>query len=99
MKLRMVRLLLAGTVMSGLIGIAQPAFAQDAPPPATPNPPDTATGNQPETTTPVEGQTTVPSTSATGETVRAPQDIVITGTRIPQPNLTSASPVTVVTSQ
>jgi outer membrane receptor protein involved in Fe transport len=95
----MVRLLLAGTVMSGLIGIAEPAFAQDAPPPATPNPPDTATGNQPETTTPVEGQTTVPSTSATGETVRAPQDIVITGTRIPQPNLTSASPVTVLTSQ
>ena len=29
----------------------------------------------------------------------APQDIVITGSRIPQPNLTSASPVTVVSSQ
>ena len=28
-----------------------------------------------------------------------PQDIVITGTRIPQPNLTSASPVTVLSAQ
>ncbi len=32
-------------------------------------------------------------------TVRSSQDIVITGTRIPQPNLTSASPVTVLSSQ
>ena len=52
----------------------------------------------PETAAPVEG-TTAPSTSAAGETVEAAQDIVITGSRIPQPNLTSASPVTVVTSQ
>src|SRR5207237_6814481 len=57
------------------------------------------TGTQPETTTPVEGQTTVPSTSAAGEPVKSAQDIVITGTRIPQPNLTSESPVTVLTSQ
>jgi outer membrane receptor protein involved in Fe transport len=65
------------------------------------NPPDTAggTGSQPETTTPQEATTTVPSTSAAGEPVRSAQDIVITGTRIPQPNLTSSSPITVVTSQ
>ena len=65
------------------------------------NPADTSqgTGTQPETTTPVEGTTVVPSTSAAGEPVKSSQDIVITGSRIPQPNLTSASPVTVLSSQ
>lgn len=65
------------------------------------NPADTSqgTGTQPETTTPVEGTTTVPSTSAAGEPVRSSQDIVITGSRIPQPNLTSSSPITVLSSQ
>jgi outer membrane receptor protein involved in Fe transport len=93
--------LLASSLLVGAGLLASPAFAQDAAQPTTtPSPPDnSATPQVPETTTPVEGQTTVPSTSATGETVRAPQDIVITGTRIPQPNLTSASPVTVISSQ
>jgi outer membrane receptor protein involved in Fe transport len=90
--------LLTTTLLVGASMVASPALAQTTPP-ATPNPPDTATGTQPETTTPVEGQTTPPSTNAQGETVRSSQDIVITGTRIPQPNLTSASPVTVLTSQ
>jgi iron complex outermembrane receptor protein len=104
--------LLAGTILGGALGLAHPALAQTATPPECPpgtvpgtggacNPADTSqgTGTQPETTTPVEGTTTVPSTSATGEPVRSSQDIVITGTRIPQPNLTSASPVTVLSSQ
>jgi iron complex outermembrane receptor protein len=104
--------LLTTTLLVGAGMLASPAFAQDAPainnecPPGVPagtngcNPADTAaTGSQPETTTPVEGQTQVPSTSATGEPTRSAQDIVITGTRIPQPNLTSASPVTVLSSQ
>jgi iron complex outermembrane receptor protein len=91
--------LLAGTALGGALGFAQPAFAQTAPTP--PNPTDTtgAANTQPETTTPVEGQTAVPSTNAQGAPVKSAQDIVITGTRIPQPNLTSASPVTVLTSQ
>src|SRR4051794_18068724 len=112
---RRISRLLAGTVLGGALSIAAPAFAQNAPavtPPECPpgtvpgtsgacNPADTSQGTatQPETTTPVEGQTTVPSTSAAGEPVRSANDIVITGTRIPQPNLTSASPVTVLTSQ
>src|SRR5436190_6143871 len=106
--------LLAGTILGGALGLANPALAQTTPatPPECPpgtvpgtsgacNPADTSqgTGTQPETTAPVEGTTTVPSTSATGEPVRSAQDIVITGTRIPQPNLTSASPVTVLSSQ
>ena len=101
--------LLATTLLVGAGLAASPAFAQNpspAPecPPGTPagtagcSPADTATGSQPETTAPVEG-TTTPSVSATGENVQGAQDIVITGSRIPQPNLTSASPVTVLSSQ
>jgi outer membrane receptor protein involved in Fe transport len=41
-----------------------------------------------------------PSTSsATGETNKPGQEIIVTGSRIPQPNLEATSPVTVVTSQ
>ncbi|MES2147499.1 MAG: TonB-dependent receptor plug domain-containing protein, partial [Pseudomonadota bacterium] len=92
--------LLTTTLLVGASMIAAPAFAQDAAP-APVNPADTAqgTGTQPETTTPIEGTTTVPSTSATGEPVQSAGDIVITGSRIPQPNLTSASPITVLSSQ
>jgi len=112
MKLDFRSRLLTTTLLVGAGMLASPVFAQDAPaatnecPPGVPagtdgcNPPDTsATGSAPETTTPQEGQTTVPSTSATGERVGTEQDIVITGTRIPQPNLTSSSPVTVLSSQ
>ncbi|MBA3669850.1 MAG: TonB-dependent receptor [Sphingomonas sp.] len=105
--------LLTTTLLVGASLIATPAFAQatatppECPPGTVPgvagacNPADTAqgSGTQPETTTPVEGTTTVPSTSATGEPVQSAGDIVITGSRIPQPNLTSASPITVLTSQ
>jgi outer membrane receptor protein involved in Fe transport len=41
----------------------------------------------------------VPSTNAQGAPVKTGQDIIVTGTRIPQVNLTSPAPVTVVTSQ
>ncbi len=82
--------LLATTLLVGAGMAASPAFAQD------PAPADTTA--QPETTAPVEA-TTPPTTNAQGETVRSAGDIVITGTRIPQPNLTSASPVTVLSSQ
>lgn len=105
--------LLATTLLVGAGMIATPAFAQptatppECPPGTVPgeagacNPADTAqgTGTQPETTTPVEGTTVVPSTSASGEPVASAQDIVITGSRIPQPNLTSSSPITVLSSQ
>lgn len=113
MKLDFRQRLLTTTLLVGASALATPAFAQTttAPPECPPGtvpgtsgacqPADTASGagSQPETTTPVEGQTTVPSTSATGEPTRSAQDIVITGTRIPSPNLTSASPVTVLSSQ
>ena len=96
--------LLATTLFVGASLIAAPAFAQapvvDQPDPNGPNnPPDTsAVTEAPQTVAPVEG-TVVPSTNAEGETVESSQDIVVTGSRIPQPNLESASPVTVVTAQ
>ena len=99
MKLDFRQRLLTTTLFVGVGALATPAFAQTTPTP--PNPADTtgAANAQPETTAPQEGQTTVPSTNAQGGNVKGSQDIVITGTRIPQPNLTSASPVTVLSSQ
>jgi iron complex outermembrane recepter protein len=100
MKLDFRQRLLTTTLLVGVSLVASPALAQTTPPTNTPSPPDnSATPSIPETTAPQEGQTTVPSTNAQGENVRSSQDIVITGTRIPQPNLTSASPVTVLSAQ
>jgi iron complex outermembrane receptor protein len=97
MKLDFRQRLLATTLLVGASAVATPAFAQDTNP--NTNPPDTsAVPTIPQTTAPVEG-TPVPSTNAQGETTKRPQDIIVTGSRIPQPNLESASPVTVVTSQ
>src|SRR4051794_9891162 len=89
---------LATTMLTGALAAlvsASPAVAQDASSPASTDAAQAAS----ETTAPVEAQTNVPSSSATGEPVAAAGEIVITGTRIPQPNLTSASPVTVLSSQ
>jgi outer membrane receptor protein involved in Fe transport len=76
---------LTTTVLAGASVIASPVRAQETP--ATEAP-----ATQPETQ---------PAAEEVG-TARTPPkeaDIVITGTRIPQPNLTSASPVTVLSSQ
>ena len=88
----------ASTAMSALLLVqaglfASPALAQDVPPPAETSPTDLSTPSGP-----VEGQP-IPSASAEGEPVEDSQDIVVTGSRIPQPNLESAAPVTVVTDQ
>ena len=112
MKLDYRQRLLATTLLVGASMAATPAFAQDAQapqpicPPGVPEgtdncvPPDTSSvPASPDTIGPVEGISDVPSTSAEGEPVRSSQDIIVTGSRIPQPNLESASPVTVVTSQ
>src|SRR5437764_1879324 len=99
MKLDFRQRLLATTLLVGVSALATPAFGQTTPPPANPTDTAGAANAQPETTAPQEGQTAIPSTNAQGSTVKSAQDIVITGTRIPQPNLTSASPVTVLSSQ
>lgn len=74
--------LLATTVFCGAFGVATPAFAQDS-----------ATQTQPQSG-PVEATTNPQSANGQADD----QAIVITGSRIPQPNLTSTSPVTVVNS-
>src|ERR1700759_668531 len=100
MKLEFRQRLLTTTLLVGASMVASPVLAQTTPPTNTPSPPDnSATPSIPETTTPQEGQTTIPSTNAQGGNVSSAQDIVVTGTRIPQPNLTSASPVTVLSAQ
>ena len=90
-------ILRASTAMSALLlveaGIlAAPAMAQDVPP-------EEGTGaDVSRPSGPIEGQPT-PSTSSEGEPVDSAQDIIVTGSRIPQPNLESAAPVTVVSNQ
>ena len=81
--------LLASTLLVGASALATPAWAQDT---QTVDP-----AAQPPSG-PVEGQPT-PSVSSEGEPVSSGQDIIVTGSRIPQPNLESAAPVTVVSDQ
>ena len=88
----------ASTAMSALLLVqagllAAPALAQDVPPPVETSPTDLSTPSGP-----IEGQPT-PSTSAQGESVESSQDIIVTGSRIPQANLESAAPITVVSDQ
>ena len=78
--------LLASTILFGSFIAATPASAQD----------------QKQDTQPQSGpvEASNPNVSANGNTEAADQGaIVVTGSRIPQPNLTSVSPVTVVNSQ
>ncbi len=67
--------------------LAGPAFAQSQ---GSASPDQTPSG-------PIESQP-VPDTNAEGEATEV-GEVVVTGSRIPQPNLTSVSPVTVIGSQ
>ncbi|HEX8841811.1 MAG TPA: TonB-dependent receptor plug domain-containing protein, partial [Sphingomicrobium sp.] len=93
--------LLATSLLVGVSVLATPAFGQTtaAPvPPPQPTPPTDTT----QPSGPAEGQPT-PTTNAQGAPVTpgaGPSgEIIVTGSRIPQPNLTSAAPVTVVSNQ
>jgi len=81
--------LLATTILVGGTLFAAPAYGQDT---QSADPAD-----QPPSG-PVEGQPT-PTVSSQGEEVQTGGDIIVTGSRIPQPNLESAAPVTVVSDQ
>ena len=107
MKLDFRQRLLTSTLLVGASMLANPAYAQTA----TPNQPGTAQDTQSTVpdqntaTNPAAAQPTgpveaaPPTRNAQGAPVQTANDIIITGTRIPQPNLTSAAPVTVVTNQ
>jgi outer membrane receptor protein involved in Fe transport len=76
--------LLATTMICGALGMATPAFAQND-------------DDQPQAG-PVEAAD--PTVDSEGDPDGQEEgDIVVTGSRIPQPNLTSVSPVTVVNNQ
>ena len=77
--------LLAGTVLYGTIGLAAPAYAQDE------------DLNDPPQAGPAEAAEA--DVSAQGEPREGGETIFVTGSRIPQPQLTATSPVTVVNSQ
>ena len=82
--------LMTSTIIWGALGAAAPAYAQDQ-----------AQVDEPSTG-PVESVTadgtTADNLSADGDAAEG-EAIVVTGSRIPQPNLTAVSPVTVLSSQ
>jgi len=87
--------LLATSLLAGVSLLSSPALAQDM---GTQPAPDTSAAPATDTTVPADGQAT-PATAAPAAPAPSSSEIVITGSRIPQPNLTSASPVTVLSSQ
>jgi len=88
-KTRILNTLLATTFIGGVIGLATPAAAQTTPPADQPR---TGDQTQPQAG-PVEGSPSTTPANGQGDENGA---IVVTGTRIPQPNLSSASPITVL---
>jgi outer membrane cobalamin receptor len=91
MKLDYRHRLLATTLLVGASVIATPPRRRGSRRKGRPTDVTNPTG-------PVEGQPT-PARSAEGEPVEGGQDIVVTGSRIPQANLESSAPVTVVSNQ
>ena len=90
--------LLATTLLAGVSLLSSPALAQDmGSPPATA--PDSSAAPATDTTAPADAQVAAPATAPPAAPATGSNEIVITGSRIPQPNLTSASPVTVLSSQ
>lgn len=80
--------LLATTVFASVALMSAPAVAQTVP------------ADAPANSGPIEGQTSaVAAAPASDATPASSGEIVVTGSRIPTPNLTSASPVTVINSQ
>jgi iron complex outermembrane recepter protein len=88
-KNRILNNLMATTFICGAIGFAAPAYAQDTEEPAAPQ------------AGPVEAADPAVSADAApeGQGQDTEGDIIVTGTRIPQPNLNSASPITVLNNQ
>ena len=110
MKLDFRQRLLSTTLLVGASMIASPVLAKGTQPAAPTCPPGVAPGTNGcvEGATPATPVTTGPQaavppaaigTNAQGAPAVGQQEIVVTGSRIPQPNLETASPVTTVTSQ
>lgn len=78
--------LLASTIAIGAFGVAMPAAAQTAAP---------AVGQTPPTS---DDPSSINAAPESGQIQDAPSDVVVTGTRITGPGLTSAAPVQSITS-
>ncbi|GAA4766017.1 TonB-dependent receptor [Stakelama sediminis] len=81
----------AAPFVLSLAVVAAPAYAQTTTGSTTSDQDSTAVSSQDSTTA-------TPAATAQGAATQG-QDLIVTGSRIPQPNLTSVSPVTVVNSQ
>jgi outer membrane receptor protein involved in Fe transport len=81
----------AAPVAIGLGVVATPAWAQTNA--------DPETGQTQASSGPVEAQAPVASANGDNDGAQTTGEVVVTGSRIPQPNLTSTSPVTVLNSQ
>src|SRR3954467_9344745 len=98
MKLDFRQRLLASTLLATAGLIANPAYAQDSSQSTVPDQNQATNPGAAPPAGPVEANPT-PTVSSQGEPVQQATDIIVTGTRIPQPNLESAAPVTVVSMQ
>ncbi len=110
MKIRSVReRLLASTIIVGAATLALASAGQAAAQQASP-PTSTARSQPGDTGAPVGGNpggavtigtpaATGVTASASGQSANAVTEVVVTGSRIPQPNLTSNSPLTAVSQQ
>ena len=98
MKLDFRQRLLASTLLATAGLIANPAYAQDSSQSTVPDQNQATNPGAAPPAGPVEANPT-PTVSSQGEAVQQANDIIVTGTRIPQPNLESAAPVTVLSNQ
>jgi len=90
--------ILTTTVLAGVSLLTSPALAQDSAQSTVPDQNQATNPGGAPPAGPLEANPT-PTVGATGAPVQAPGDIIVTGTRIPQPNLTSAAPITSVSNQ
>jgi len=91
--------LLATSLLAGVSLLSSPALAQDMGTQPAGTPDSSAAPATGDAAAPADGQAAPPATAAPAAPATGSGEIVITGSRIPQPNLTSASPVTVLSSQ
>ncbi len=92
-------LLATTALLVGAFGYSVPANAQDTPPADQSS--TSTTPAQPTAPADAQSAPAAPPEAAPAQVAQAQpsQQIIITGSRIPQPNLTSAAPVTVVSDQ
>src|SRR4051812_33295784 len=101
MKMRNSKTYILASLLSG-VAFASPAFAQatNTPPPAPPqNQPELNAAPTDQTPATQENPADTPAQTSQDTQKGAPETIVVTGSRIASPNITSLAPVQVVGEQ